>query len=539
MPVINNSDLIILGNAKNTGNQIRLTDASERASGAVQFNDSFILDNMKSINFNAKFSFRMGNGFGNDVDGPGGSGITFFVAPKVEQALNFGGAIGYGGINNSIAVEFDTFSDPFDILPGSEDLNGNHIGLNIDGQMTSVSLTPVEERMNDDEFWNVWIDYDAKDEKLEIRLSKDSVKPIEATMTNQINLLEVLPLNEDLYFGFSSGTGVRYEYHDILSSEITFEEVFENTAPVVNDNSTTINEDSVTTLNILNNDTDADGDTLVVSKVNSSTANVGSKITLSSGAFLTVNADGTTTYDPNGKFDYLNDGETASDSFTYEASDGNGGTDTATVTIIINGEGSIITNPNGPVNFIGNNYDETIRSGNGSDRINARAGNDTINTGGGDDNIRSGEGNDIIDAGDGNDRIYGNLGDDTIYSGMGNDYVSGGEGNDKIFSSLGKDIHRGGEDSDMFIYTDFNHSTKIEEDLIIDFEKGIDKIDFSDLGIESFDDITIKKIFSTGIKVNITIAEDADFSLDVQFTDFIAGTQLAANDFIFAPSEAV
>jgi VCBS repeat-containing protein len=539
MPVINNSDLIILGNAKNTGNQIRLTDASERASGAVQFNDSFILDNMKSINFNAKFSFRMGNGFGNDVDGPGGSGITFFVAPKVEQALNFGGAIGYGGINNSIAVEFDTFSDPFDILPGSEDLNGNHIGLNIDGQMTSVSLTPVEERMNDDEFWNVWIDYDAKDEKLEIRLSKDSVKPIEATMTNQINLLEVLPLNEDLYFGFSSGTGVRYEYHDILSSEITFEEVFENTAPVVNDNSTTINEDSVTTLNILNNDTDADGDTLVVSKVNSSTANVGSKITLSSGAFLTVNADGTTTYDPNGKFDYLNDGETASDSFTYEASDGNGGTDTATVTIIINGEGSIITNPNGPVNFIGNNYDETIRSGNGSDRINARAGNDTINTGGGDDNIRSGEGNDIIDAGDGNDRIYGNLGDDTIYSGMGNDYVSGGEGNDKIFSSLGNDIHRGGEDSDMFIYTDFNHSTKIEEDLIIDFEKGIDKIDFSDLGIESFDDITIKKIFSTGIKVNITIAEDADFSLDVQFTDFIAGTQLAANDFIFAPSEAV
>jgi VCBS repeat-containing protein len=65
--------------------------------------------------------------------------------------------------------------------------------------------------------------------------------------------------------------------------------------------------------------------------------NVGSQITLASGALLTVNPDGTYDYDPNGQFDSLGAGQSATDSFTYTISDGNGGTDTATVTITVNG----------------------------------------------------------------------------------------------------------------------------------------------------------------------------------------------------------
>ena len=74
-----------------------------------------------------------------------------------------------------------------------------------------------------------------------------------------------------------------------------------------------------------------------MSEVNGSAASVGTQITLASGALLTVNADGSYSYDPNGQFDALNDGETATDTFTYTVSDGNGGTDTATVTVTING----------------------------------------------------------------------------------------------------------------------------------------------------------------------------------------------------------
>ena len=60
-------------------------------------------------------------------------------------------------------------------------------------------------------------------------------------------------------------------------------------------------------------------------------------MTLASGAFVTLNADGSFTYDPNGSFEALDTGETDTDSFTYRATDGDGGTDIATVRITITG----------------------------------------------------------------------------------------------------------------------------------------------------------------------------------------------------------
>jgi VCBS repeat-containing protein len=48
-------------------------------------------------------------------------------------------------------------------------------------------------------------------------------------------------------------------------------------------------------------------------------------------------ADGSFTYDPNGQFEYLQTGNSTSDSFTYTVTDDYGITDTATVTITING----------------------------------------------------------------------------------------------------------------------------------------------------------------------------------------------------------
>ena len=49
------------------------------------------------------------------------------------------------------------------------------------------------------------------------------------------------------------------------------------------------------------------------------------------------NGDGTFTYSTDNQFEYLNDTQTATDSFTYTVDDGNGGVDTATVTLTVNG----------------------------------------------------------------------------------------------------------------------------------------------------------------------------------------------------------
>ncbi|WP_340587501.1 Ig-like domain-containing protein [Erythrobacter alti] len=56
---------------------------------------------------------------------------------------------------------------------------------------------------------------------------------------------------------------------------------------------------------------------------------------------VTDNGDGTFTYNPAGAFEYLALGETATDSFSYTVDDGNGGVDTATVTVTVHGQNDL------------------------------------------------------------------------------------------------------------------------------------------------------------------------------------------------------
>ena len=100
-----------------------------------------------------------------------------------------------------------------------------------------------------------------------------------------------------------------------------------NAAPVAGDDTVTTDEDTSTgTIDLKANDSDADGDDLIISAVDT-TGTTGS-VTLSGG---------NVSYDPNGNFETLGTGQTASDSFGYTVSDGNGGSDTATVSVTING----------------------------------------------------------------------------------------------------------------------------------------------------------------------------------------------------------
>ncbi|WP_198000024.1 beta strand repeat-containing protein [Gimesia alba] len=115
-----------------------------------------------------------------------------------------------------------------------------------------------------------------------------------------------------------------------------------NDAPVaVDDQYTTNNEDDVFNAFgpglVIANDTDVENDMLTVVEVNGSSGDVGTEITIGAGGKLTLESDGSFSFDPDGVYNYLAAGETATETFTYTISDGNGGTDTATVTIIITG----------------------------------------------------------------------------------------------------------------------------------------------------------------------------------------------------------
>lgn len=132
----------------------------------------------------------------------------------------------------------------------------------------------------------------------------------------------------------------------------TFNFTVSNPPPVAVNDTNTVNEHGTKTGAVLANDHDGglDTDTLSIAQVNGAAVTPGSTITLPSGALLVMQTNGTYSYDPNGAFNGLSVGQTASDSFTYQVSDGQGGVATATVTITINGqnENPIIVDPANP-----------------------------------------------------------------------------------------------------------------------------------------------------------------------------------------------
>jgi len=235
-----------------------------------------------------------------------------------------------------------------------------------------------------------------------------------------------------------------------------------NDAPIANDDNVSTAENAVLVGDVFidnGNGADSDvdfGDTLTVTRVNGSTGNVGSQITLASGALLMLNSDGTFSYDPNGAFDILNVGDSVVDGFTYTLADGNGGTDTATANITVNGA---------VLSFTGTILADLLEGSSGADEIYGLAGNDTLNGGGGNDTIVGDTGDDTLRGEDGDDQLFSGFGEDRAEGGEGNDFIKtgpdndtliGGNGNDTLGASNRTDLLRGGDGDDLLLGSNGN-----------------------------------------------------------------------------------
>ncbi|MEW8524566.1 MAG: Ig-like domain-containing protein [Candidatus Thiodiazotropha endolucinida] len=117
----------------------------------------------------------------------------------------------------------------------------------------------------------------------------------------------------------------------------------QNDAPTATDNANSVSENGFVSGNVITDDSgsgvdsDPEGDGLQVTQVEGGAYTPGLPITLASGAQVTFQANGSYTYNTNGQFEGLGAGDSVDDNFTYQIGDGNGGFDTATVTITING----------------------------------------------------------------------------------------------------------------------------------------------------------------------------------------------------------
>ncbi len=110
-----------------------------------------------------------------------------------------------------------------------------------------------------------------------------------------------------------------------------------NPGPDAVDDTGATTENALTAGTVFTNDSDPDGDTIVVNAVNTAGSDVGQTVAGSDGGTFIVNSDGSYDFDPSGDFDDLAENETTTTSVTYTITDNEGGTDTATLTLTITG----------------------------------------------------------------------------------------------------------------------------------------------------------------------------------------------------------
>jgi hypothetical protein len=225
------TDLILRGSAAtNTpingdGKQvIRLTDINEPQefqSGTALLRQLLVpLNENVDVSFSTYFSFQITNSGGlMDDDGAGGEGLAFIIAP-LESVGDQGAGMGYGGIAPSLIVEFDTFGG----LDNTFDPDGNHVGINLNGNVESEVTQGIEPRLNNGEVWHAWIDYDDPTNRLEVRVDNAPIQPISPTLVYTTELSSVFGQNR-VSFGFSSGTGSGYGNHDILSWTLDYQHI--------------------------------------------------------------------------------------------------------------------------------------------------------------------------------------------------------------------------------------------------------------------------------------------------------------------------
>ncbi len=227
--------------------------------------------------------------------------------------------------------------------------------------------------------------------------------------------------------------------------------------PVANPDTATTVIDTPVVIDVLANDTDADGDVLSIVGVPTS-------------------PQGEINLLPDGRIQFIpNAGFIGTATINYEITDGNGGSSSSTVTVTVTqppngGRDGIVRGTDGD-DLIDASYrdpwdgdridandaiipgdgpnDDRVVAGAGDDTVVAGEGNDTVYGGEGDDLIYGGDGNDLLLGDEGNDTLYGDDGHDTLFGGLGNDILNGGAGDDALYGGEGNDTLNGDDGHDV------------------------------------------------------------------------------------------
>ena len=224
----NPTGLTLVGNAALAANRLRLTPAEENRVGAAWLTNRVDVQG----GFTTSFQFQMTGRGGYTPDwepgvaNNGADGFTFVIQNAGQSAMGlYASGIGYYGIANSLAIEFDTWNNK----PSYCEPNGNHIAVQSLGTAENrpehcadpggtfanpnLGIAIPSKDMSNGAIYNVMITY--LPGALAIYFD-DMANPL---LTVNVNLGQLLNLQNgrEAYIGFTSSTGGAWENHDIVN----------------------------------------------------------------------------------------------------------------------------------------------------------------------------------------------------------------------------------------------------------------------------------------------------------------------------------
>lgn len=212
--------LTCVGTTAVTGSgDLRLTPPIGSAGGAGYSTTAIALG--AGATFSTSFQFRMSQAGGIDP----ADGFTFVVSQATAGLGGVGGGLGYAGVGNSVAIEFDTYNN-------GEVGGSNHVGLDVNGSLSSLTSTSpygvsnctfgnygATGCLSNGNIWSAFINYDGTTQMLNVSV-QETGSPLISLITNyNIDIAAVLGSN-NAFVGFTAATGAGYQNHDILNWQL-------------------------------------------------------------------------------------------------------------------------------------------------------------------------------------------------------------------------------------------------------------------------------------------------------------------------------
>ncbi len=211
--------LTCVGSTAVNGGDLRLTPANFNAAGAGFSTTAISLG--AGATFSTSFQFRMDQAGGIDP----ADGFTFVLSKASSGLGGVGGGLGYQGVGNSVAIEFDTYDN-------GEVGGSNHVAVDVNGSLNSLATASpygvnnchlgnhlAAGCMSNGKIWSAYVNYDGNTKLLNVSVQEAGSTLIQLITDFNIDIASALG-NNDAFVGFTAATGSGIENHDILNWQL-------------------------------------------------------------------------------------------------------------------------------------------------------------------------------------------------------------------------------------------------------------------------------------------------------------------------------